>query len=307
MTGIVYAAFVLVALAQPAPAVPPAPPSATEPPPSTTAPQAAAEAAPPPPPRVQMLAIQATKEGRAEPFFDEALKELEEPLRQLPFDTFKQIASEQKECPLNQEATFNVDDAFRVVVRTAELPAPPAQPGAPPAQPAPAPGAAGATPQPQALMVHGRVEMKEGDSYLNALSADAILPANQFLMFRGIPRENGELLALITPSMGQQQQQQQEQQQQEQDEQDQQEQQQDQEQKQDEEKQQEGQTQPDKPKSEENQEQEQQMSEAKEDEDKPKDMQNIEAILQSLEELDEQEQHKLREVPNVREVQGAWW
>lgn len=305
MSAIACIAIVLAAVAQQAA---PAPPVPAEPVPPAGAPPAEAQAAAPPPPRVQMLAIQATQEGRAEPFFDEALKDLEEPLRQLPFDTFRQIASEQKECPLNQEATFNVDDTFRVVVRPAEPPALPAQPGAPPAQPGPAPGAAGGAPQPQVLMVHGRVEMKEGDSYLNALSADAVLPANQFLMFRGIPREKGELLALITPSMGQQQQQQQQDQQEQNDqEQEQQEQEQEQEQKEEEEKQQEGQTQPDKPNSEENQEQEQQMSEAEEDENKPKDMQNIEAILQSLEELDEQEQHKLREVPNVREVQGAWW
>lgn len=302
MSGISCIAIMLGVLAQQAAPAPPANARSTPPSEASAGAPMDAQTAPPPPPRIQMLAIQATKEERAEPYFDEALKELEEPLKQLPFDTFKQIAAEQKECPLGEEATFNIDDTFRVVVRTGELPAQPTQPGTPP-------DAAGAAPQPQALMVHGRVEMKTGDSYINALSADAILPANQFLQFRGIPRENGAMLALITPSMGQQQQQQeQNQDQQEKNEQERQEQ--EQEQKQDEEQQekpQEGQTQPDKPNSDEDQEQEQQTSEAQEDKDKPKDMQNIEAILQSLEELDEQEQHNLREVPNVRKEQGAWW
>lgn len=244
----------------------------------------------PPEVQVQMVAIQATREGRNEPDLDKDLDPLKEVLSELPFDTFRKVAMDQKPCPVGAEATIGIDDVFQLRVKNNLLPKEtPAQPCAP-----------------QPILLTARVEEKRDGGTMNALSADAVLPPGQFVMFRGIPRADGELLVFVTPNAGQQQQQdqqqnqQQDQQQQDQQQNQQQDQQQDQQQQDQQQQQQPGQTQPDKPESEEQQPEQQQ-------DNKPKDSQNVEAILQSLEELDRREQYDQKDVPYVREIQGDWW
>lgn len=245
----------------------------------------------PPSVLMRMAAIQASAEGRSEPYVDKELDSLKGLLTALPFDTFKKVAVAEQECPPGQETTLPIDDRFACVVR--------------PELAAQAGGAPGAAPGGALKLDAKVVDQNGGGGPLVALAAVAEMPMNQTILFRDIPRDSGRLLVLLTPAMNQPQQQQQDQQQQEQ----QNEQQQDQEEQQEQQDQEDqNEPQPDK----ENEDKQAQAEEASLDEEsegeqQPKEQQNIEALLEALEQQDKREQKLLRDAPVRREMQREWW
>ncbi len=202
----------------------------------------------------------------------ESLENLKPLLEKLPYDTFEEVARRDFDTPPGQETKVPLNGIYTLFLT-----------------------AGAAQPQQQALPIEARVEMLEGDGFIDALRAQGKAAPQQALLFRGLPMDAGELaivLMLLPPDNGDGQSQQQKQDQQEQ----QQQQEQEQEEKQEQQEQQ--------------QEQQQQQAQAQQEEaeeEEQKDLQNVEAILQSLEEQDRREQHDAHNERRDVQMRGGWW
>mgnify|MGYP006277920943 CR=1 FL=1 len=223
-------------------------------------------------PKFRVVAVYCSNRGEGVQAELENLKPLFE---KLPYDTFEQVARHDTEAAPGQETKVPLNGVYTLYLTVG----------------APAQGA-----QQEGVPLEARVEMLADDGFVNALRASGRAAPNKALLFRGLPMDAGELavvMMLLPPDQDNgQSQKEQEQQQQEKEE------------KEEQETQDQQQEQP----QEQQQQQEQSEAEQREaEEDEQKDMQNIEAILQSLEEQDRREQHDTRNKRRDVQMRGGWW
>lgn len=308
-------AFLLVllsmpVLAQPAITLPPAvgaPPAATAPSPDVQQPL-----------EIEVVALKGSSESRSAIVFDDELKPYRKILETLdPNDTFTIIAQESKPVTLNAEERFTVNGLYTAYVKPL-----------------------GTRETPEGGQRHEldmRVEMLSGTDYVNALRARGEAADRQAMVLRGMNLDVGELIVLIrvVPSgqdsqgqdgdpseqdeSGEQQQEQQEQQQQRdqmaeenEDRQDQQQDKQDDGEGEDEEAPelkaaQEGEHEAEESGEEEMAQQAEGEQEGEQSAVEPQDMETIQAILESLEEKDRQEQRNARYRRSRVIIKGDWW
>lgn len=257
---------------------------------------------------VRVLGVYATNEGREAPFFDAELKRYRSLLDHLPYDTFHVATDQRAEAPYGQETMIPIDAQYSMVV------------------------VPGASADPQNISLDTRVEMLRGNSYVTALGGRAEISPGKALLFKGLPRSQGELALILgivqkpndqqgqgssdeneqSESESEQEQDQEQSQAGTEDQQDQQEQ---------EEASPEDEQESKTPEEEEAQEEEEDMAQNTEEqsgedaeeksyaeEEASEDaMQNIDAILQHLEELDREEQKESRNQARRFVVRGDWW
>jgi len=282
--------------------------------------------APPSEVQIQVVAFKGSATGRSTLAFDDELRPMKKVLESLtPNDTFEIIASEKKTIPMGEETRFTVNGIYTAYVTAMGV------------REAPEGGG-------QLYDLQTRVEMLNGNDYIDALRARGEAAPQQALALRGMDLDVGELIVLVVVSpdsqnqdqsqQGDEQDQQEQQEQQESQEQQQAkqnelkpEQQEQQEEKQDEEKKEEGEGEggSEAPQLAQQEgeggnegeggegENAQMAQEAKQEqegevqESEPKDMQTIDAILQNLEEKDRQEQRNARYRRSRVVINGDWW
>jgi hypothetical protein len=243
-------------------------------------PGAAGEPAEPAMDKVRMAAVQASSEGRQERQIAPELAGLKSLLDRLPFDTFTRVAEEEREIPQGQETKIPITGDLSLAVTSKGR----AETGE--------------------VELDARIEMMQNGAPVNALLTSGRAAPGKALVFRGLKRNGGELVVIMTLVQDNQGQDQSQQPQQDQP-QDQQEQKQPPEQP--EEPSQEGEPPPEQNEEQQQQQaQEDQQSEAQQD-NTPKDMHEIEAILKSLEEMDRREQPKVRNQRDRVYVPQDWW
>ncbi|MBI2424085.1 MAG: hypothetical protein HYV27_14740 [Candidatus Hydrogenedentes bacterium] len=122
---------------------------------------------------VRVVGVYATQEGRTEPHYDEGLKRYAELLAHLPFDTFHLATDQRVEAPYGQETMIPIDGQYSMVVSPSQ------------------------TPDPQKIAMDTRIEMLKGTSYLTALGGRAEISPGKALLYKGLPREQGELAVIL--------------------------------------------------------------------------------------------------------------
>lgn len=232
---------------------------------------------------VEMKALRASNEGMAQKEIDPALRGLAPVLEALPFDRFSPIAEETKEAPYGRETLIPINSEYTLSIRPIERNA-----------------------KDGLVLLEARIIMSREGRKINALSTRAEAATGQPLLFRGLELNNGELVVVMRlaqqddgsqgsgESTAQDQEKPEQQEAQEQEEQE----------TPPEEQQEETQ-----PGEEENDQAPPPAVEPKETapEDEKQDMQNIEALLQSLEEMDRREQQELRNQRDHIDVRKGWW
>ncbi len=215
----------------------------------------------------RVVAVQATSEGRDSPFFDDGLKPYREMLKRLSFDTFRKVAEQEREAPFGAETCIDIDDVYSLTV----TPSP--------------------NPETGEILLEARVDMLEGEGAVKALYGTAKASLRKPLLFAGLESGDGELAVVLTFDQGDQdsnsQQQPEPQEDEEQEDEDEQE-----------------QPQP------EEQDSQQQSPPEEAEEQEPKeleDLQNIEALLQSLEDTDRREQAETKNQRDRVRIQKDWW
>jgi len=252
---------------------------------------------PPPNPIAKLYAIYGHGAVPEQPYMDQTLKPIASALSKLPFTSYETVSILDNEIPWGQETRFTLNAKYTVNV----------------------------TPIRQdeqgSIQLGVRIEMLQDDgTYVDALKAQALAAQNGALLFRGMPLNQGELVVVLLVGMPPDPNQQQgDSQQQEQNEGEQEQQQQEQEQNQNKENEGEG----------EGAEQQQQNNEGEgegEGEDQPKSqqqemsqtnepegegekegMENLDALLQSLEDTDKREQKEERNQRDRIDFKGDWW
>lgn len=227
---------------------------------------------------IELTALRASTEGHGRKSIDPALRGLSAIIETLPFDSFAPIAKEQKEAPYGRETLIPINGDYTLYIKPLERDR-----------------------EAGLVRLDARIVMLREGRSINALNTRAEAAIGQPLLFRGLELPNGELVIIMRLA-----QQDNESQgggeastQEPPEEQDQQEQQEEPPEEQQEENPPEDQQNEDSPPAPES-------AEMKPDEEK-QDMQNIEAILQSLEEMDRREQQDLRNRRDHIDVRKGWW
>lgn len=232
----------------------------------------------PAPPKLHVVAAHASNAGQEPAAVDEALSAVKKILLALPFDTYAPVADQEVEAPPGEETLIPLNGIYSLYV----------------------------TPQGQdetgALALTARISMLKAGSgpeeYVNALYTEAKLASGMPLVFRGLDLNVGELVVVLRLSGDDNQQGQSQNDESDQQEQENEDQKQEQESGSDNDQQQ----QQDNP-----QDQEQQNDSAPQAQEETPDLQNIEALLQSLEETDRKEQEEQQRVRSGIRVRGDWW
>ncbi len=139
----------------------------------------APDQAPPPPPLGRMYAMRASGAVPLKLNLDEKLKPVAAALETLPFTTYESISINENPLPWSQETLFPINALYAMHVTAL------------------APEADGA------IALRTRVEMLQGETFVNAIKADAHAVPNQALLFRGMPLGEDELVLVLlvsTPS-----------------------------------------------------------------------------------------------------------
>ncbi len=229
-------------------------------------------------PRLHAVAAHAFNEGNSPVKVDEALEGVKKTLLSLPFDTFEPVADQEVETPLGEETLIPLNGIYSLYV-------------APRGQD-----------EKGALDLTARISMlAEGsgsEQYIDAIHTEAKLASGMPLVFRGLDLNVGELVVVLSLSgddkqQGQSQSNDAKEQEKSQDD-----------------------KQEDKQASNENKNQNQERQEQQEQQDNPSsaqdqkdtpDLRNIEALLQSLEEMDRKEQEDQQHIRTGIRVRGDWW
>jgi len=135
--------------------------------------------APPPPPLGRMYAMRASGAVPLKLNLDEKLKPVAAALETLPFTTYESISISENPLPWGQETLFPINALYAMHVTAL------------------APESDGA------IALRTRVEMLQGETFVNAIKADAHAVPNQALLFRGMPLGEDELVLVLlvsTPS-----------------------------------------------------------------------------------------------------------
>lgn len=69
-----------------------------------------------PPVNVSVVAVQASKEDRAEPMFDAGLDSVRDALKDLPYDTFKKLASTNVSAPFEKDTSVTLTSKYTLYV-----------------------------------------------------------------------------------------------------------------------------------------------------------------------------------------------
>jgi len=228
-------------------------------------------------PKLHVVAAHASTKGNNPAQVDDKLAGVKNVLLRLPFDSYEPVADQEVEAPPGEETLVPLNGVYSLYVQ----------------------------PQGQdesgALALTARISMlAEGggpEQYVDAIYTQARLASGMPLVFRGLDLNVGELVVVLNLSgdnnqQGQSQDQDSDQQQEEKD------------------KQQDDQSSSDSG----DQEQQNQQDQAQQDQgDSPRaqeetpDLQNIEALLKSLEETDRKEQEEQQRVRTGIQVRGDWW
>lgn len=233
-----------------------------------------------PPERVQAVAIRATGSATEQPAIAAELKGMEEFLKTLPYAEYTIIAENVVETPIGTEAGIPLGDRLTLYVK----PEGQSEEGA--------------------VQLSAHLELNEDGHPVDALIAQGSAARGKPLVFRGVPNGmNGEdivVFKLLQPENPDSQPQGSEEQQQEP---------RDEEQEAEQEEEKGGQEQPQEEQEppQETQAEQQQNAEAAQDQEPSKDLENIEAILRSLEEVDRQEQKNAHNRRTSVEIKGDWW
>lgn len=228
--------------------------------------------APPPAPIAHMYAIYAHGAVPEQPYVDKNLKPVAEALKKLPFTAYEAISILDQEAPWGKETKLAVNAKYMVNV----------------------------TPTSQdeegTIGLQVRIEMLQGNGeYVNALDTHASAAERKALLFRGMPINNGELvvvLFLVIPSDDNEDGDNSEDQDQDQEEQE------DQEEKQDSEEEKEN---------DDSESQQEEQAEKEGEEEEPDGLENLDALLESLEDTDKREQAEERNQRNRIDFKGEWW
>ncbi|MBI2435942.1 MAG: hypothetical protein HYV26_24060 [Candidatus Hydrogenedentes bacterium] len=222
---------------------------------------------------VEVVGVQARQTGQ--PSSDPSLKPYAGTLKKLPYDTFSQIYQFEQPAPYDTRVQFPLGDDYQthVTLRSSA--------------------------EQNAVGVAIEIETKDGGQALNAVEASGTAVRGKPLIFRGLELSEGELIVLVTIKQPDQDQSQQQNQGGQQGAQEEQEEQQKQQEPQEQNQEQEAQSQ--------DQEQQEDAQQNESQQPSEEQLQNIEAILQSLREIDRKEQ---KQSQNRRErviVSGDWW
>lgn len=239
---------------------------------------------PPAAPIARMYAMKASGKVPQKLHIDETIKPVAKILEPLPFTTYESLAVTSQEIPWGQEVLFPINAlyAFHATALSQQ--------------------------EDGTIALRARVEMLEGQSYVNALDTLAQAVPNHALLFRGMPLGQGELVIVLLVAMpseqGEQRQSNEEESQNEQEQKDQKtanEQQ---------SPQSEGETPPEQH---EQKEDSQEIKDRGEDKpevgegEEPERKENLDALLQSLEETDRREQMEERNRRDRIDFKGDWW
>lgn len=135
--------------------------------------------APPSEVQIQVVAFKGSATGRSSLFFDDELRPMKKVLESLtPNDTFEIIASEKKTLPMGQETRFTVNGIYTAYVTPMGV------------REAPEGGG-------QLYDLQTRVEMLNGNDYIDALRARGEAAPQQALALRGMDLDVGELIVLV--------------------------------------------------------------------------------------------------------------
>lgn len=140
-------------------------------------PQTAQAQAQPKPPIGQMYAIHASGAVPQNVHIDDKLKSIAPMLNDLPYTSYEAIAVNDHELPWGVETLFPISavHAFHVTALSQN--------------------------QEGAIALRARVEMLQGEDYINALDTQAVAARNQALLFRGIPLGHDELVIVLLVGM----------------------------------------------------------------------------------------------------------
>jgi hypothetical protein len=72
--------------------------------------------APPKPVVVAMVAMRATREGRADKYFDRGLESVREAVAELPYDTYRHVVSTQATVPYEREVPFSINSRHTLFI-----------------------------------------------------------------------------------------------------------------------------------------------------------------------------------------------
>ncbi len=133
--------------------------------------------APPPPPVGRMYAMRASGAIPEKPYLDEKLKAVAPALKSLPFTSYESVSINDQVLPWGQETLFPINAVYALRVTPMSLEAD------------------------GTITLRARVEMLQGETYVNALNTAAHAVQNQALLFRGMPLGQGELLIVLLVSM----------------------------------------------------------------------------------------------------------
>lgn len=245
---------------------------------------------------IRIVAVRAAVEGRGVPFIEPTLKGFGALLEKLPFDAFYPLAIAEQEAPYGRETAFpiNEDYCFHVLPKTWR-------------------------PEDNELEMDARVELRQNGARVDALAASARVAPGGALLFRGLKLASGELAVIMMLRQRDENQSQdntsesqpaddQEEEEQDRSSEQAEEQPHDQEEPQPEPQDREDEPAPDEeaPQNEETEMEPVGLSET-EGLEAPKDVQNIEAILRSLEEMDRREQQRLRQHLDRTPIRKEWW
>jgi hypothetical protein len=219
-----------------------------------------------PVPTFDLVALQASVEGQEKTFIDPKLKKYSKLLKTMPFDTFRLVAQHEKtEAPIQQDTLIPINGVYSAHL----FPEPDQQSGE--------------------LSVKTRIEMMQGEDFVNALFTQANIAPGKPLVFRGLDLNVGEMIVILKLVQ--------------EDGDDEQDQSSDEEQDQDQEQ-------------DDNQEQEPEQNEEQQEEEgdgegepQPQDLSdvNIDALLQSLAEMDKREQEEAKNTRDGIEIRKNWW
>lgn len=129
--------------------------------------------------QIQVVAFKGSATGRSSLFFDEELRPMKKVLQTLqPNDTFEIIASEKKTIPMGEETRFTVNGIYTAYVTPKGV------------REAPEGGG-------QLYDLETRIEMLNGNDYIDALRARGEAAPQQALALRGMDLDVGELIVLV--------------------------------------------------------------------------------------------------------------
>lgn len=235
---------------------------------------------PPKVPLGKMYAMRASGAVPQSPSMDERLKPVAAVLESLPFTSYEAISVVDRELPWGQETLFPINAVYAMHVTAQQ------------------PEADGAIP------LRARVEMLQGEDFVNALDTSAKAAQNQALLFRGMPLAQDELVIVLIIAMphdekgqGNTSQEDQPQPQGEGENQEQQE--------SDTDKQREGEQEPREANAAEQQQESQEGNEG--ENEPPEGVKNMDALLQSLDDIDKREQVEERNRRDRIDFKGDWW